>query len=124
VPTQTVGAKEQRPVFDLFHREPKGYEDLSPTQVHEKLQAGGRVQLVDVRSPGEYANGHIPKARLIPLNELPRRAAEVDTGAEVIIYCHSSARSRKAAAQLAKLGYDQVYNMTGGLVAWPYGLTR
>jgi len=111
-------------VFDLFHRGPMGYEDLTPTQVHEKLQAGGSVQLVDVRSPGEYANGHIPKARLIPLAELPRRATEVDAGIDVIIYCHSSARSRKAAAQLAKLGYTQVYNMSGGIASWPYGLTR
>jgi rhodanese-related sulfurtransferase len=111
-------------MFDLFRREPKGYEDLTPTQVHEKLQAGGRVQLVDVRSPGEYAGGHIPKARLIPLAELPRRAAEVDAGTDVIIYCQSSARSRRAAAQLAKLGHARVFNMTGGIVSWPYGLTR
>lgn len=111
-------------MFDLFRHEPKGYEDLTPAQVHEKLQTGGSVQLVDVRSPGEYANGHIAEARLIPLGELPRRAAEVDTGADVIIYCHSSARSRRAAAQLAKLGHARVYNMTGGIVSWPYGLTR
>jgi len=111
-------------MFDLFHREPKAYEDLSPTQVHEKLQAGGNVQLLDVRSPGEFAKGHIPEARLIPLGELPRRADEVEAGADVIIYCHSSARSRRAAAQLAKLGHARVFNMTGGIVAWPYGLTR
>lgn len=111
-------------MFDLFRREPKGYEDLTPTQVHEKLQAGGSVQLLDVRSPGEYANGHLPKAQLIPLAELPRRAAEVAAGTDVIVYCHSSARSRRAATQLARLGHARVYNMTGGIVAWPYGLTR
>lgn len=111
-------------MFDLFRREPKGYEDLTPTQVHEKLHAGGRAQLVDVRSPGEYANGHIPEARLIPLAQFPQRAAEVDTGTDVIVYCHSSARSRRAAGQLVKLGHTRVYNMTGGIMAWPYGLTR
>lgn len=111
-------------MFDLFRREPKGYEDLTPTQVHERMQAGEPVQLLDVRSAGEYAKGHIAKARLIPVADLPRRAAEVDTGTDVIIYCHSSARSRRAAAQLAKLGHTRVYNMSGGVVSWPYGLTR
>ncbi len=109
-------------MFELLHRTPKSYEDLTPAQVREWLGEGRPLRLIDVRSPGEFARGHIKGALLIPLGELSARAGEIEHDAEVIVYCHSSARSRRAAELLSKLGYSHVYNMSGGVAAWPYGL--
>jgi adenylyltransferase/sulfurtransferase len=111
-------------MFKLFNREPEGFDDLSPQDVHERMTSGGRVQLIDVRSPGEFARGHIPKARLIPLGELEARHAELRDGSDIILYCHTAARSRRGARLLARLGHENVYNMAGGLVRWPYGVKQ
>jgi rhodanese-related sulfurtransferase len=109
-------------MFRLFNREPDGYVDLSPEEVHERLRNGGKVQLIDVRSPGEFKRGHIAKARLIPLGELQKRTGEIKKGHDIILYCQTASRSRRAAKTLSKMGYENVYNMTGGMARWPYGV--
>lgn len=111
-------------MFKLFSREPEGFADLSPDEVHARVRSGDRMQLIDVRSPGEYANGHIAKAKLIPLGELERRHTELKKGTDIILYCHSAARSRRGAKLLARLGYENVYNMSGGLVRWRHGVKQ
>lgn len=109
-------------MFKLFNRGADGYADLSPAEVQERLKNGGRVQLIDVRSPGEFKRGHIPKARLIPLGELQDRAGELKKDRDIILYCQTASRSRRGASMLAKMGYENVYNMTGGIARWPYGV--
>jgi rhodanese-related sulfurtransferase len=82
-----------------------------------KLVAAG-ARLVDVRSPGEYASGHLPGAVNIPVQELDRRLAEVgprDT--ELILYCRSGARSARAASLLRAQGFTKVHNL-GPMTAW------
>ncbi len=111
-------------MFKLFNRGPEGFTDLSPEEVHTRIRSGDRVQLVDVRSAGEFARGHISKAKLIPLGELESRHSELKKGPAIILYCHSAARSRRGARLLAELGYENVHNMSGGLVRWPYGVTQ
>lgn len=111
-------------MFKLFNRGPEGFADLSPEEVHARMGSGDRVQLIDVRSPGEFARGHIAKAKLIPLGELESRRTELKEDADIILYCHSAARSRRGARLLAHLGYENVYNMAGGLVRWPYGVKQ
>ncbi|MDA3955405.1 FAD-dependent oxidoreductase [Oceanispirochaeta sp.] len=72
--------------------------------------------VVDVRSPGEFAGGAYPDAVNIPLDELPRRMAELgDTGREITVYCASGARSAYAARILAQQGFSNVKN-GGGLM--------
>ncbi len=75
-------------------------------------------QLVDVRQPGEYAKGHLPGARLIPLGELAERASELDEDKPVIVYCRSGVRSKTACQILTRLGVDKVLNMEGGLTSY------
>ena len=111
-------------LFKFWSHEPEGFTDLSPADVHERLKAGGGVQLIDVRSPGEYARGHIRKARLIPLGELAQRSSELKADRDIILYCQSAARSRRGAKILAGLGYTNVYNMSGGIVRWTFGVER
>jgi rhodanese-related sulfurtransferase/rubrerythrin len=74
--------------------------------------------LVDVRQPGEYEQGHLPGARLIPVGELPEKLAELDRGKTTIVYCAVGIRSRAAASILERAGFREVYHMAGGFNAW------
>lgn len=90
--------------------------DLGSAKARE-LVAGGAA-LVDVRSPAEFATGHIDGARNIPLGELARRAGELGlTGRPVIVYCASGTRSALAKRALASAGFAQVYNL-GAMRNW------
>ena len=92
---------------------------LSVVDVHEasRRQAAGAV-LIDVRQPEEWQLGHAPNARLIPLGSLSNRAAEVPRNQDVLLICRSGNRSGTAQRQLQQLGYDRVFNVTGGMNAW------
>ena len=76
--------------------------------------------LVDVRQPGEYREGHIPGARLLPLPEIDARLDELDVTPNLIFYCRSGARSQAAAnlAQAALPAGTRILNMLGGFTAW------
>lgn len=83
------------------------------------------VTLVDVRTPGEYAQGFIPNAMLLPLDRLAFDAGKKlpDKDAEIMVYCLSGNRSRSAASILARAGYTNVTNI-GGIGTWPYDIAR
>ncbi|MBI4285069.1 MAG: hypothetical protein HY670_04100 [Chloroflexi bacterium] len=95
---------------------------LTPQQVAGILETDKENEylLLDVRQPEEYAAGHIPGAKLVPLGELEARQGELDRRKKVIAYCHSGRRSMAAAIALTELGFKAVYNMTGGIASWPY----
>jgi sulfur-carrier protein adenylyltransferase/sulfurtransferase len=76
------------------------------------------LTLLDVRQPREYAAGHLPGAKSIPLGELEQRLGELDARTTVVVYCAVGLRSRGAAALLGDAGFGRVYNLTGGLQAW------
>ena len=77
-----------------------------------------RPQLIDVREPWEWEQGHLPEALHIPLGQLERRAHEVDPCRPVIAYCRGGTRSLTAASILAQLGHGVVYNLAGGIESW------
>lgn len=76
------------------------------------------VTILDVRQPGEYEEGHIPGAKLVPMPMLTDSLDEIDPGKPVLVYCAIGGRSRIAAQTLAGKGYDKVLNLTGGFKAW------
>ncbi|MCA9914215.1 MAG: rhodanese-like domain-containing protein, partial [Anaerolineae bacterium] len=73
--------------------------------------------LIDVRTPAEYASGHIAGSINIPVEELSNRLSEVPQGEEIVVYCRSGNRSATAARILADNGYSPVYDL-GGIIAW------
>jgi rhodanese-related sulfurtransferase len=93
--------------------------NLSAAEVSEKLKAGKRPLIVDVRQPEEYRQGHIAGAKLIPLGELDNHLKELSTEREIICVCQSGSRSVAATRQLAAAGYN-VINMKGGMLAWEW----
>ena len=95
-------------------------EKITPAEAIRLLDAG-KAQAVDVREPDEFAVGHIPGAKLLPLGDVLTRAEEVmpDKNAQWLIYCRTGRRSAIAAETLAGMGYTDVYDF-GGIVDWPY----
>ena len=94
--------------------------EISPEELHRRLQAGDDLQLIDVREPEEFDYCHLPGSLLLPLGELPRRAAaEVRAEGPVVVICHHGVRSAHAASYLRqRLGRTNVLNLRGGVDAW------
>lgn len=78
---------------------------------------GAGATLLDVRSPGEFASGHLPGAVNIPVDQLGGRTGEVEKTRPVVVYCRSGGRSRSAANTLVAAGFQQVHDL-GPMSAW------
>ena len=94
-------------------------EELSPAEAASEIDAGG-VALVDTREPHEYEESHIEGGRLVPPGLLRDEIASVvpDRSQRVLLYCRSGSRSAKAAQEMSELGYENVANVDGGILAW------
>ena len=86
-----------------------------------RLLDAKKAQAVDVREPDEYAVGHIPGAKLLPLGQALTRAAEArpDMNAVWLVYCRTGRRSADAVQKLESLGYTNLRDL-GGILSWPY----
>jgi rhodanese-related sulfurtransferase len=78
----------------------------------------GTYNLVDVRQPKEYEKEHIPGAKLIPLSQLEDNLDQLDPKKPTLVHCAIGGRSKIAAHKLADNGFEEVYNMSGGIKAW------
>lgn len=74
--------------------------------------------LVDVREPVEHAEDHIDGAKLIPLGQLEKRVGEIDRKVPVVVMCRSGKRGSEALRKLEELGFNDVRNLEGGIIAW------
>ena len=76
--------------------------------------------ILDVREDKEYAAGHIPKAKHIPLGKLVSRIKELDKhkNKPILVTCRSGQRSARACGMLKKAGFETVFNQSGGIIAW------
>lgn len=103
----------------------KNYRNISPKEGKERLSANPDILLIDVRSPEEYREIHIPKSISLPLGQLKSGIGKIagDKGAEMIVYCLSGMRAASACSQLAAMGYTNVSNM-GGIQSWRYETER
>jgi sulfur dioxygenase len=95
---------------------------LAPAALSQMLAHDPPPLVVDVREESEFrgALGHIPGAKLIPLRTLAGRAAELGSSKEtqIVVVCRSGVRSSTAAAILTSLGFEDVSNLKGGMLAW------
>ncbi len=90
---------------------------ITPSQLKSALDRK-TCCLIDVREPVEHAEEHIAEARLIPLGKLERHASEIPAGQPVVVMCRSGRRGEQALAKLKALGFEQVQNLEGGILAW------
>lgn len=86
-----------------------------------KVTTGAR--LLDVRTPEEYLESHIPGSENLPLLQLEDLYGEVNADTALFVYCYSGSRSRMAADQLVDMGYTNVHNI-GGIVSYRGKLER
>src|SRR5436309_13944360 len=89
--------------------------EADPAEAQTLIESG--AQLVDVRSSEEFDAGHIPGARLVPLDTVHSDAAGLDRGRPLVVYCRSGDRSGMAADAFAASGWD-AHSIAGGLLAW------
>jgi rhodanese-related sulfurtransferase len=87
-------------------------------EVKIRLDNGDNLLVLDVREHPEVAFCSIAGSTHIPMNEIPSRMAELDRERETVVLCHHGARSFQVAAYLRANGFDNVYNLAGGIDAW------
>ena len=100
--------------------DPQHVDEITPTELNERLQAGDAALLVDVREPFERDIADLPDhgQLRIPTGEFMARMSEIDPQREVVLYCRSGGRSEWAAKLLQAKGYDRVLNLRGWVLAW------
>jgi adenylyltransferase/sulfurtransferase len=91
--------------------------EITVGELKEKLDSGEGVFVLDVREPHEYEVANIG-VRLVPLGELPRRLAEFDQNENFAIHCKTGGRSARAVRLMREAGFENVYNVKGGITAW------
>jgi len=95
--------------------------NLKADEFEKGISNKDSVQILDVRTPGEYAGGHIKSSLLADWNnkkEFDRRIAFIDKNKPVYIYCLAGGRSAAAAEKLRSAGYQQVFELDGGINSW------
>jgi hydroxyacylglutathione hydrolase len=92
--------------------------EIGQMTVHELNKRGSSLQIVDVRSPGEWKRGHVPGASHIFLPELRKRIGELDHARATAVYCGSGYRASIATSILKPEGFDQLWNVPGSWEAW------
>ena len=91
---------------------------ISPGELHAQQQKGNAPQIVDVRTPEEYATGHVPGAVNIPHTDLADRLSEVESENGVVLYCMVGPRARIGEKVLQQAGVTKIFHLEGGFAAW------
>lgn len=93
-------------------------KNISINEVPDKLEK--KAVLVDVRTPEEFAEGHLPGALNIDIKSegFTDKISRIRKSKNVLLYCRSGRRSARAATIMDSLGYSKVYNLEGGYIAW------
>lgn len=91
-------------------------DEVSAARAHELVEAGA-AWLLDVREGYEWDAGHAPDAHHIPLGELGLRQHELPEAEQILVICHSGARSRMVTEALLQANYPAA-NVAGGMIAW------
>ncbi len=94
-----------------------GSNNLNTLDAKARIDSKEPLFILDVRQPDEYRAGHIAGAKLIPLNELPRRMDELPKDTDILCVCHSGSRSGAATGRLTGAGYNAI-NLRGGMMGW------
>ncbi len=86
----------------------------------QSMMKDSNLTIIDVRMPQEYKQGHLKKAKLIPVSEIGNRLGEIEAlkDSPVLVYCKSGHRSSMAARILKKSGFSNISNLQGGITSW------
>lgn len=106
-------------IHSLVGEKLRGYSSISPAESTRMINHDEALVL-DVRESKEYSEGHIINSLHIPLASLKTRMNDLEKhkNKKIIVACRSGNRSSQACANLKKEGFEQVYNLSGGVMAW------
>lgn len=94
-------------------------QEITVTELKQKMDDGEEIQLIDVRQPDEYAFAKIEGAKLIPLGDILKRMDEIDETKETVVHCKMGGRSAKAIEAMQQAGFKgELKNLKGGITAW------
>jgi adenylyltransferase/sulfurtransferase len=98
----------------------KSIPEISVTELKDKLDNGENINVLDVRESHEYEVANLGESvsRLIPVGELPDHIDELDKSENFAVHCKTGARSARAVKLLQEAGFENVYNVAGGITAW------
>ena len=97
--------------------QPLHFSNIKASELADLL-AQSKITLVDVRNADEVARGVIAGSVHLPLHLLPLKYKSLPTTLPIVFYCHSGVRSAHAADFLVSKGFENVHNLTGGILAW------
>ena len=98
----------------------KAWRDVQPAPALVLWQQTPDLFVLDVRTEAEWSNGHIPRARLVPVDELEDRLRELPSkDTRILVHCAAGGRSLQACQILAEHGYTRLLNLVGGMHSWP-----
>lgn len=92
--------------------------EIEVTELAKLKESNESIRVIDIRQPAELSSGIIPGAEALPMHTIPLRMSELDREVKLIMVCRSGARSAQACMFLQQQGYDNVYNLRGGMMAW------
>lgn len=92
--------------------------DITPKELHEKLENGEKIRLIDVREPHELEISELDQAELIPLGQLASHLSDLDSANQFVLFCKSGTRSTRALEILGSAGFKKIKNLKGGINAW------
>lgn len=98
-----------------------GVKVVTPAEAQRVIEAGGdRLVVLDVRTPEEFAAGHLSGAMMIDFRAsgFPERIRALDRGRQYVVYCRTGHRSGETRALMKELGFTEVYDIEGGITAW------
>lgn len=94
-------------------------EEITATELKQKLDDGADIQIIDVREPSEYEAARLDGSKLIPLAQVVNRMSEIDPARETVVHCKLGGRSAKAIEALQRAGFaGRLVNLKGGITAW------
>ncbi len=94
-------------------------EEITATELKQRLDGGDDLQIVDVREQKEYDVARLENSKLIPLGQVVNRMGEIDEGRETVVHCKGGVRSAKAIEALKAAGFKgRLVNLKGGITAW------
>lgn len=91
---------------------------LTVVELKNLLETDQSIQLIDVREPSEWEICYIEGAQLMPMNSISNRMADIDKNKKTVVYCHHGVRSQRVIDYLAREGFDNLWNLEGGIHAW------
>ena len=112
--------KHSEGFLKLAHEAKGRIQETDVPAIKKRLEAGEKLNLVDVREESEFAAGHVPGARHLSKGLIERdiEKAIPDKDAEIVLYCGGGYRSALAADNLQRMGYRRVVSMDGGFSGW------